>query len=325
MEPVLIARETVIKYFKRYEAFIIPVLKFFLGVYVFQKISGIGYVNAAVLPYLGAAASIPLSTLFGLVFALLPYTLSYVLLIALITVQFSANLEIAAVVFLFLLCILLFYARMAVKESVLIILTVIAFRFHVPYLIPLAVGMYFSLTAIVPVAIGVFIYKFTPVVMGLAVTAKTAGLSITEMPATFSEVYSSLLASLTAGTDWIFTAFIFAMVMIITHVVSRLSIDFAKEIALLLGCVLNIFGFIIAVLVAKEDFPFGGVIIGTLACAVLAECIRFFDAILDYQRAESVQFEDENNYYYVRVVPKVALTKKKRVVRRIRPQPEDEA
>lgn len=321
MEPLLIARETVIKFFKRYETFIIPVFKFFLGVLVFQKINSIGLVNDLAMP---AAPLFASSLLLGVAFALLPYTLSYLLIIADITFQYSANLEIAAVVFLFLSCILLFYVRMAVKESVLIILTVLAFYFKVPYLVPLAVGLYCSLTAIVPVAIGVFIHTFIPIIQSLVMTSKTAGLNITDMPATFSEVYASLAASLTTTSEWIFDAFIFAMVIVIVHVVSRLAIDFSKEIALLLGCVLNIFGYIMAALVAKENVNMVVVIFGTLLCGVLAEVMRFFDAVLDYHRAESVQFEDENNYYYVRVVPKVALTKRKRVVRRIRPQPEDD-
>jgi hypothetical protein len=66
------------------------------------------------------------------------------------------------------------------------------------------------------------------------------------------------------------------------------------------------------------------VIFGTLFCTLIAGFIRLFDPILDYQRAESVQFEDENNYYYVRVIPKISMTKRKRVVKRIRPPREEE-
>jgi hypothetical protein len=61
-------------------------------------------------------------------------------------------------------------------------------------------------------------------------------------------------------------------------------------------------------------------ILGTIICGVIAVIIRFFDGILDYQRAESVQFEDDNNYYHVRIIPKVIMTKSQRSVKRIRPQ-----
>jgi len=52
--------------------------------------------------------------------------------------------------------------------------------------------------------------------------------------------------------------------------------------------------------------------------------VRCFDAILNYQRAESVQFEDDDNYYHVRIVPKVIIAKPQRVVKRIRPEAADD-
>lgn len=324
MEQILIARETVVKFYKQFETYIIFVAKFFLGVYMYQKIMGIGYVNEAAVPMLSTLPVLPLTMLLGLSFTLLPYTLSWLLMAVLITLQYSAVLEVAAVIFLFLLCVILFYARMATKESLLILLTILAFHLKMPYLVPLLAGMYCTLSAIIPVAIGVFIYAYIPIIQGLAVTTKTTGFNPTELLTTFTELYTSLVNSLTATQSWLFTAFIFAMVIVIVHVVSRLSIDFSKEIAIVLGCVLNIFGYIIAVLVAREDIAIGFVILFTLLCGALTELIRLFDSVLDYQRAESVQFEDEHNYYFVRVVPKVLMTKRKRVVRRIRPQPDAE-
>jgi hypothetical protein len=323
MSHLLVMRETLIQLFKRFEIVILPVLKFFFGVYIFQKINQIGYMNPALTEYADALPSIHIEWLLGLGFVLLPLSVSWLLIILCVTLQFSAGIEVAAVVFLFLMLVYLLYARMAVKESILILLTVLAFHFNAPYLLPLLVGLYGAPTAIIPVTIGIFINSHIPVIQSLAATTKTAGLELTELPATFTEVYTTLLTSLSTTQSWLFTAFIFAMVIIVVHVVSRLSIDFAKELSILLGCILMIFSFIMAVLVAGESVNIGGVILGSVICAALAELVRLFDPILDFQRAESVQFEDDNNYYYVRMVPKILMTKRKRVVRRIRPQREE--
>jgi hypothetical protein len=300
MSYLLVIRETVIQFIKRFEMFILPVLKFLFGVYVFSKINGIGYIHPVLAEYTEMLPSaIPLEWLLGLAFTLLPLSVSWLLMILCITVQFSASIEIAAVVFVFLLLIYLFYARMAAKESILILFTVVAFHFNIPYLLPLVIGLYFSPAAIIPVAIGVFINSHIPVVKSLALTTRsTAGLELTEIPETFAELYTVVLSNLTATQSWLFIAFVFAMVIIVVHIVSRLSIDFSKELSLLLGCILTIFGFIMAILVAGEDTSVGNVIFGTLFCTLIAGFIRLFDPILDYQRAESVQFEDENNYYY---------------------------
>jgi hypothetical protein len=308
-------------YYKKFELAILPIAKYLFGVYIFKLIGGIGYVNPLLTEHMDALPTlIPPEWLLGLAFTLLPLTISWLLMIAAITLQYTAGIEVAVVVFLSLLLIYLFYARMAAKESILILFTVLAFRFNVPYLLPLLVGLYWPPTAVIPVAIGVFINSHIPVIDGLAQTAKTAGLELTEMPETFMEVYTALMASLSATQSWMFTAFLFAMVILVVHVVSRLSIDYAKELSLALGCILMIFGFIIAVLITGDNLNILSVIFGSVLCTLLALLVRCFDSILDYQRAERVQFEDDNNFYYVRVVPKIAIAKRKRSVRRIRPQ-----
>ncbi|HOA81281.1 MAG TPA: hypothetical protein PKK61_09505, partial [Defluviitaleaceae bacterium] len=45
--------------------------------------------------------------------------------------------------------------------------------------------------------------------------------------------------------------------------------------------------------------------------------IQFFYRVVDYSRVENVQFEDEENYYYVKVIPKIILEKPKREIKRI--------
>jgi hypothetical protein len=319
MEQILLVREYIVKIYKRFEPFIAYFVKFLIGAYVFGNIQNIGQPHEMVAPFLEAASGFSATLMLGLAFALLPYTLSWFLMVAGITLQYSAHLEMAVMIFIGLSLILFFYARIAAKESILILLTALAFHFKLPYLVPLFAGLYASMTTVIPVALGIFLWSYIPVMQGLVATTRTAGLNFTEMPATFGEVYNAMAASLTATQPWFFTAFIFAMVIIIVHVVSRLSIDFSKDIAIALGCALNIFGFIVAVLVAGEDIAIWGVVGMTLLCGVIAEAVRFFDVVLDYQRAESVQFEDEQNYYYVRVVQKVVFAKRRRAARRARP------
>jgi len=292
--------------------------------YVFNGIIGIGHVHPALADYAEQMTSTLVVWLFALLFTVMPTSLSWLLIIVTIAVQISATVELAMVVFLFLLFIFLFYARMAPRESFLILFVMVAFRLNVPYLVPLLVGLYFPVSAIIPVTIGVFMHAQLPVIFGLmAPQATLVDVELTDLPTVlpeiFSGVYSTLLSGIGMSQGWIITAVIFAFVTILVHVASRQAIDFAKEIAIALGCVMTVFGFIMSVLVTDDNVRIGSVIGITLLCGVIALVIRFFDSVLDYQRAETVQFEDDNNYYHVRVVPKVILTRPKRTVRRIRP------
>ena len=320
MEALLIARENIIRHYKKFESAITITARFLLGTYIFSLIGGIGYMRPELLSHYN---QFPLAMLFGIAFVVLPLSVSYLLMIVAVTVQYSSSPEVAIVVFVFLMCVLIFYARMAAKESILIIFTVLAYRFGIPYLIPLVAGLYFSVATIIPVAIGVFIVAFIPEISTIISMTRTAELNIAEMPDVFGDIYSFFLDALYNSSDWVFTAFIFAMVIVLVHVVSRLSMDFAKEIAIGLGCVLTIFSYIMAVLVGGVNVQLSTVIIVTILCGLLAELGRLFEPILDYKRAESVQFEDNNNYYYVRVVPKIQLTKAKRMAKRPQPKEDD--
>jgi len=338
MEQVLIAREVIVKFFKRFEVFILPLLKFALGFFVFSRINAIGHVHPMVEPFMEVLPSSWLNFLFALLFTIMPMSMSWILIILTVTAQFSGNLELAVAMFVFMLFVYLFYARMAPRESILILITILAFHFNIPYIVPLIVGLYFPITAAIPITLGVFINAQIPVAFGLmspvaaAATPPLAEMELTEqlqellteLPGRFSEVYAALMSGVTMSPEWLFTAVIFVMVIVLVHFVSRQSIDYAKEISIALGCVMTIFGFIVAVLVTGEQISIGIMIFGTLVCGVIAALVRFFDGVLDYQRAESVQFEDDNNYYHVRIVPKVIMTKAQRVVKRIRPQPETE-
>ncbi|MCL2198166.1 MAG: hypothetical protein FWB80_04505 [Defluviitaleaceae bacterium] len=329
MEQLLVAREVIVKFFKRYEVFIMPVLKFLLGFYVFSTITSIGHMNAV--PFTDSFSPGLLNFLFAILFTIMPMSMSWIIIILTTTLQFYGSLEVAVAVFVFLMLVFLFYARMAPKESILILFTIIAFRFNVPYLVPILAGLYFPVTAIIPVTVGVFVHAniagllriSSPagVVAAAATPAGERDLSdiLGELPSAFSDIYSTLMGGIAPFNTWIFTAIIFSMVIVLVYFVSRQAIDFAKEIAIGLGCVMMIFGFIISVLFSDGTVNIALMFLGTIICGLIALLVRFLDGILDYQRAESVQFEDDNNYYHVRIVPKVIMTKAQRSVKRIRP------
>ena len=314
MQQVFIIRELIVGFIKKFEIFILPIVKFLIAFYIFSVLNRIGYVHEAIEPLQETSGM--LVFLFAVLATIMPMNLTWVLIILTITLQFSGNIEIAVSVFLFSLFIFLFYARMANKESVLIIFTIMAFHFNIPYIIPLIVGLYFPLTAIIPVTIGVFVNTQIPMLFSLSspepILTSEMGIPemIEEFPAAFTEIYSTLRGTLADTGAWIFTAVIFAMVIILVHIVSKLAINYAREISIILGTIVVIFGFMVAIIVADSPGSAGMVIIGAIVSAILAGVVTFFHMVLDYHRVENVQFEDDDNYYNVRIIPKIIPRKK---------------
>ena len=318
MEMVLVARETVVHFFKRFEVIFMPIIKLFLGYFVFSRILAIDHSHEIFDTFSEAMSTGMLSWLFALLFVVMPANLTWILIIFTITVQVSAFVEIAVAVFVFLLLIFLFYGRMAVKESYLILLTVLAFSFNLQFLVPLIVGLYFPLTAVIPIIIGVFITTQIPVVFELMETPMIIDFAdvefpdlMTELPAVFTEAYSNVMEGILGSYNWVFIAMIFAMVIVAVYLVSRQAINYSREIAIGVGCGIIIFGYILFNVATDETVSLLGVIGWTILSGLIAVIIRLFDSVLDYRKVEAVQFEDDDNYYHVKIVPKVIMSKPK--------------
>ncbi|MCL2351368.1 MAG: hypothetical protein FWC55_02430 [Firmicutes bacterium] len=317
MERIFRAREEIILFVKRHETACMFAVRLVCGLVLYNVVMGIGTPR----PEVAFIVKFPfLAVLLALSFTVLPINASYTLIIALIGVQLSPSLELTAIVTLALLVILLLYTRMAPRESVFILATLAAYYFRLPYLIPILAGLYFSITCVVPITVGVFLWTFIPTVRSLMVTGAQAQpaaiVSADAFSATFAAVKAALLAP--ANQQWIFTAFIFAMALIVVYAVSRLSFDHSKDIAVGMGALLMFLGAIVSSIVIKTDENLFVVFLTVILSAGLAEAVRFFDAALNYQRAERVEFQDEENYYFVKIIPKVILPRRRRDVRRIR-------
>ena len=307
MEQLLQIRESIIKFYKRFELIILFVLKLLAGMYVFSLINGIGLWRPEFAKLFTKPLDFPFFMLLSLLFAVLPPTPANCLVILALLVQISLSLEVAVFVFLLLLCVLAFYGRVSPKKSYLVLVMIVAYRFNLQYAVAIFAGLYLGLTSMIPIAIGTCISSFIPLFANLADTVRTPEkIDLMELPTTFLELYKTIFESMSTYLDWIVPAFVFAMVVLAVYAITRLAIPYAKEIAILSGGVIMIVGFMIAGSVTGLGPSAGSVVLGVILCMLLVAFLRLFDSLLDHQRVERVQFEDEDNYYYVKVVPKIA-------------------
>ena len=73
-------------------------------------------------------------------------------------------------------------------------------------------------------------------------------------------------------------------------------------------------------LIMDADVSMVGIIAGSLVSAGIALVVEFIMFQMDYSRTETVQFEDDEYYYYVKAVPKVILSKPEKTVKKINTQ-----
>ncbi|NLI90016.1 MAG: hypothetical protein GX366_06380 [Epulopiscium sp.] len=291
-------RSEIISIYKKHQRIIAPILKFILITSVLLLISNsMGYAKI-----LNKKSVIFIT---GLIGVFLPPRL-IMLLFLLVTSAHSAagSLGAGIIVFMLLIIVYLLFVRLYPEESLFIVATVLAFKFHIPYIIPLIAGLFSSFPALVALVIGIILWHCAPQLMVMMGEQSEDLVDIVDV---IDSKITSLQTAFTSDQTLIANIIILSLVLLSVHIIKKQKIDFAEYMAIFIGTTINLIGFLIAIILFNVDMGVLSLILFTLICAIIAIVAQFFSKVVDYSRAESVQFEDDNNYYYVRVVPKINI------------------
>jgi hypothetical protein len=299
-----------IGFYKKFEVVINYILKFLVGMFIFSRINSLGMYREEFVILLDTTAEFAYLALASLLFTISPPAVALFLIAVAVTIQISAATEVAIFVFLLMVLLIVFYARLSPRRSMLILAIIFGFYFHMPYLVVLFAGLFFGVSSIIPIVLGTAVWYFLPFFTNLAAnmagaTDILAELDLFELPVVFMEVFAEIYAQLTTDFNWIVIGFVFAMMILAVHIISLISINYAKDIAIAVGAVIGMVCMTMVVTVTDLDMSIPSVFISTFFSALIVWIAKFFDNVADYRRVERVAFDDEDNIYYVKIVPKV--------------------
>jgi len=306
MGQLIEMRQNIIDFYKKYEMAINYSLKFVAALIIFWRVNTLGMYRPELSALFNGATGVAFTLLVALIFAVSPSTVSLLLVAIVIGLQLSLVVEVAVFVFLLLSLIIVFYARLAPRQSMLIIATVFAFYLHIPYAVVLFGGLYMGLAAIIPVIIGTAVWMMITPFLDLArSTPVMVEFELLEIPTAFLEIFHQIYEILTGNLGWMLIGFVFAMMILAVHLISLLSINYSKDIALGIGAAIGLICMLMIGIVADVDLSIIGIFIGSIVSFGLIIVVKFFDKVVDYNRTERVKFEDDDYVYYVKMIPKV--------------------
>lgn len=251
----------------------------------------------------------------SLVGALLPKTLTVmILMITIIAHVFAIAMEAAAVVLVMFIVMYLLFFRFTSKESLVLVFLPVLFMVKIPYVLPIILGLVATPVSIISMAFGTLIYFVLSFV----------GNNYEQVVKVGSEDGFKVLAMFTDGVlkngALYFCIVIFAVVLVLVYVIKRLSIDYSWIIAVCAGGVVEMVMFLVGNIVLDMSLVCSilSTILGGLISIGIAWFLQFFLHSVDYTRAEKVQFEDDDYYYYVKAVPKVKVSLPNVKVKRVK-------
>ncbi len=293
-------KEQLTRFYTRFEAYIVPTLKFVAMLLALIFINGsVGHMSKLKNP--------AIVLILSLLCSFLP-TNVIVLVAGLVIIghMYALSLECAVVVLFVFIIMYALYFRFTPSDAIAVLLTPVCFAMHIPYVMPLAMGFVGNPISCISVGCGTVVYYILHYVSENEDKLSGGGLGdldIENMMGGFKTVIDGLLKN-DAMIAMIVT---FAATIIAVYLIRRLKINYSWQIALGAGLIVCFIVLIVSNAVLDAEIGLGGAIVSLFISSVLVLILQFFIFNVDYSRAENVQFEDDDYYYYVKAVPKITV------------------
>lgn len=308
MTALLELRENLKKIYSRNEAFILPVIKFLLGVIVLSIINGkMGYMtkldNMAIVLIVSLLCSF-LPTGFMAFFAMMFAVLH----------MYALSIETAAVGLVVFLLLYLLFLRFTAKEALVVVLTPVLCMLKLPYVMPVAMGLIGTPASCVSVGCGVVVYYLLQTVITNAPTINSMGAE--EATAKLRLLIDGMLGN----KAMLVMIAAFAITVIVVYLIRRMSVDHSWTISMVAGVMIEVMILLVGDLMYDTNLSIVSALLGAVVTLIACKIIEFFRFCLDYSRTEKVQFEDDEYYYYVKAVPKMTVAAPTNTVKKINTQ-----
>ncbi|MCR5595134.1 MAG: hypothetical protein K6G12_04755 [Lachnospiraceae bacterium] len=305
MTSLVMAKQMIKRFYSKYEAYVLPVIKFLISMICLLIINGR-------LGYMSQLNNFVIVLMVSLMCSFMP--LNFTVFIAAMFVlghMYKLSLECFLVVGALFLILFLLYFRFSPNDTIAVLLTPICFILKIPYVMPIAAGLLGGPSSAVSVGCGVIVYY---VLEALIVGAGSINsLADEEMTTRLKFVIDTVLNN----KPMLAMVCAFAITIIIVYIVKRLRVYYAWSIAIGVGVVADIVLILIFDLIFDTHISGGGLILGSLVALIVGAVLQFLFFHVDYSRTEKLQFEDDEYYYYVKAVPKVTVSNTQKRVKKI--------
>lgn len=305
MTLLLEFKEKLKQIYANYGYAVIPVGKFLLAFTIFKSISG-------TLNFVDSLNSIFILLILALICCIMPLNVMVFFGFALIVLQcYGVGVEVAAFALAVILIITILFIRFAPQDSIILLVTPIAFALKIPCVIPIGFGLTKKPSAAISAGCGVILYYLIDLVQQKSSVLQGAESTV------LMQNLKLLLDGLVKNQSLMMNVIAFAAVLLIVYVIRSLHVDYAWHIAIVIGGVSYVIIMAAGGLVLDVPNSVVPLLIGTVGSVIVAEMLHFFLFNVDYSRTEMLQFEDDEYVYFVKAVPKMSIAEKDVTVKTI--------
>ena len=307
MKRLLVARRLVQKLFYEADPYIVMAAKAVTALVVLLS------VNAA-FPYRAVLSRGLIVAAVSLLCSILPWTYITVFGLLFVLGQLSA-LSLEACVFVLVLAVALAVLSYITLPGcgILWALLPVLLSWKIPIAAVLLAGLFGGVTAFVSVGSGTVFYFVLKLIKDNEQILSGAGITTAAgtQQVTLVQRLLLLVEGFLKNEEMLIVILVFCLTALLVHLLSRADVDYAREIAIAVGAVFCPVLLLVAYRYAEIGTSAGKVILSAFVGLLVTLAAEFLAVGLDYPRAEKVQFEDNDYYYFVKAVPKIRLPEEK--------------
>ncbi len=306
MTKLLEYKDKIIHFYEEYETYVYPVFKFVIAFTIFWMINtNIGFMTQI--------STLPIALILALVCCLLPQNGTiWIAAIVIIADMYALSAEAALTTVVLLAVVYFIYFRFVPKDGLGVLLTPIAFKLNVPYIVPVGTGLLQEAHSVISVVCGTVVYYFLE---GIHRNSTTLATALTEDRAGSTSKFSVSVGQLLNNKEMFLVIGIFVAASLVAYFIRRTTMEHAWSIAIVAGILLEVLGLFAGYLILGITGKTVNLIIGGILSLVIGAVLQFFFMNLDYARTERVQFEDDEYFYYVKAVPKKTVAVPEKTVK----------
>lgn len=306
MTSLLTIRDNLKSLFGRYDFVLTPIAKFVLAMIIFTSMNQ-RFHNISIL------GNRLLVMMVCIVCAFIPIEFTATVASLLLILQTAkVSLDVGLLTVAFVIIGYCAYMRFFPKMGVIVFLVPVFYACHIAYALPIVFGFLIGPSAVVPVLFGVFLFQYENGIGDLIGVVAAA----TEKDEAVIG-YQYILSALIDNKEMILTIVVFACVMLVTYAIYRLSFTNSWIVAFCVGGFVNVVLFLFGTVTMMLEVEIIPILLGSVLGIVIAVLVQFVKGIVDYQKTDYLQFEDDEYYYYVKAIPKLSVAERNKNVKRI--------
>jgi hypothetical protein len=189
------------------------------------------------------------------------------------------------------------------------ILSPVFYQMRIPFAVPMAAGLFGKINDVVPVAGGS--------VIGFYLRLVLENKALLQDPASNVDAFSLMLDQMVRNQ--LFYCYVAANIalFVIVYLVRKKIVLHASEIGVSFGALASFVIMLTANLFFNSGENIAQYVFEIIVTWFLGMFVSYFFVEADYSRPETLQFEDDEYYYYVTAIPKIHITKEDWKVKRI--------